>query len=214
MKITVIGAGGVGSRIIPNAHRMFNIEVMDGDVFETKNLDRQVVTRKYIGTNKAEAMLDMYEGVTGFIPNFLIDPDQLAHAEFVIAAPDNHMCRMLALEAADKYGFPLVLAGNEEYTANAMYYQNKYSGSSIDPRVRYPDIVDGAGREAGEACATRIVDKPQTGLANSMAADFALALAVYWLGELPSDALIKTHAPFEYLWTRSSVHSVRGYSRP
>lgn len=211
MNVLVIGAGGVGTRFISLAYRLLDLTVMDGDKFEPKNLDRQLVSRKYIGKNKAEAMKGMYPDIHA-IPEYLEFPEQLEGQEFAVAVPDNHMCRVVALNAADAYGFHLILAGNEEYTANAMYYHRKYRGTSVDPRVVYPDILAGAGREAGMACATRIVDKPQTGLANSMAADLALALTLYWTGDSPSEHLIKTHAPFEFKWDRSIMRTVRGYN--
>lgn len=210
LDVTLIGAGGVGTRLLSLAFRMFDFNVMDGDGFEKKNLDRQLVARKFIGENKAIAMGKMYSHIRS-IPFMLTETAQLEGSEFVVAVPDNHMARLIALSAADEFGFPLILAGNEEYTANAMYYDNRFMGTSVDPRVRYPDMMEGAGREAGEACATRIVTKPQTGLANSMAADFALALLIYWTTNAPSEHLIRDHAPFEFIWDKSSVKTIKGY---
>ena len=209
-KVTLIGAGGVGTRIIPLSINMFDLTVVDGDKFERKNLARQIMGRREIGKNKADAMRDMY-GVKS-IPEYLTDIEQLKDAEFVICAPDNHKCRLIALLAADEYDFGLILAGNEEYTANAMYYQSRYRNTSTDPRVRYPDILVGADREIGETCLEKIDDKPQTGLANSMAADFALALALYWTGDLPDDDTLAEYAPFDFMWSRSSVSTIRGYT--
>ncbi len=60
MKITVIGAGGVGTRLIPLACTMFpEMEVMDGDKFTDKNLARQIMTKKEVGMNKADAMKEI-----------------------------------------------------------------------------------------------------------------------------------------------------------
>lgn len=210
-KLLLIGAGGVGSRIVPLIHTMYEITVMDGDTFEKKNLIRQVLTRKHIGMNKADAMADMY-GVQS-IPEFLIDPEQLDRGfDIVVCVPDNHMCRMMAILAADRYEFDLVLAGNEEYTANAMYYNQKYQGTSVDPRIRYPEMLRKAEKEAGQTCVEVLDTKPQTALANNMAASLALALVTYWMGNPPSPALIATHAPFEHIWDLSSVHTVKGYT--
>lgn len=207
-KILVVGAGGVGTRIIPLAHKMFDLTVMDGDTFERKNMNRQIMGRNEVGMNKADAMKKLY-GVES-VPEFLTSIKQLENYEFVICAPDNHLCRLTALMAADEYGFELILAGNEEYTANAMYYHRRYKGTSVDPVIRYPDILAGAEREFAETCLEKIDTKPQTGLANSMAADFALALAVYWLGDLPPSETTDKYAPFEYIWDRSSVQCVKG----
>lgn len=209
-KILVIGAGGVGTRLIPLAHKMFDLTVMDGDTFELKNMNRQIMGRNEVGMNKADAMAKMY-GVAS-IPKYLDEPDDLFEFgdSLVICIPDNHKCRLISILAADMFGFPLILAGNEEYTANAMYYHRRYLGTPVDPRVRYEDIIAGTEREIGETCLQKVDTKPQTGLANSMAADFALALAVYWLGELPDRYIVDRYAPFEFLWHRSSIECIKG----
>lgn len=213
MKIVIIGAGGVGTRLIPLAVPLFaeELHVMDGDTFTKSNLARQVMTRKEVGMNKAEAMSKMY-GVRA-IPEFLTDPEQLEDCEFCVCVPDNHTCRLIALQASDVYGFPIILAGNEEYTANAMYYEPRYRKSSVDPRMIYPEMMQEHERAETETCLEKIDDKPQTALANSMASDFALALMLYWLGDLPPQHIIQTHAPFEFAWHRSYITTRRGVSR-
>jgi hypothetical protein len=207
-KVTVIGAGGVGSRIIQLSHKLFDITAMDGDLFEKKNIDRQIMKRSHIGINKAVAMGDMF-GVNA-IPEFLDEPEQLKGHEFIVCVPDNHACRLTAIEASDMYDIPVVLAGNEEWTANAMYYSGKYRGTSADPRVRYPDMLNAVRKENGDTCTERITTKPQTALANSMAANFAIALAVYWTGDLPPDDILDAHAPFEFIWSKTITETVRG----
>ena len=211
MYTTIIGAGGIGTRVIPLIKHASEIIVMDGDKFERGNLNRQLFPTRSVGRNKAEVMTDLY-GLHKGNPEFLYRPDQLEHCEFVICVPDNHRCRLIALDASDLYGFPLIIAGNKSGTANAMYYHPKYKGTSVDPRIKYPDMMDEAMEEQASSCLANVEAVPQTALANSVASDFVCSLFLYWIGVDDSvpDEIIEEHAPFEHIWRFTEYETVRG----
>lgn len=175
MEVMVIGCGGVGTRIIQllAPSKDLSITVADGDVFERKNMDRQIFGTKYLGINKAIAMHSQY-GLAGYIDKFITKEEELDGCKAVICAPDNHKCRLTALRAADKYGFMLVIAGNEEKTASACFYHGSLQGTDADPRIRYPDMMEEVVAENASSCHERAALGGQTALANSMAANFAV----------------------------------------
>lgn len=70
MRITVVGAGGTGGRLIPALMQVVKrgdtVVIVDGDHVEDRNLARQNFRIRDIGCNKAEVMANRYrrEGVT------------------------------------------------------------------------------------------------------------------------------------------------------
>jgi len=63
-KVIVVGAGGTGSFAIPALARLLayhadgkdaNLTIIDGDVFEEKNRERQMFPQEHVGLNKADA---------------------------------------------------------------------------------------------------------------------------------------------------------------
>ena len=57
-KILIIGAGGIGSHLIPALARTnwYDITVFDPDIVETKNITYQNFTEAQVGMSKVEAM--------------------------------------------------------------------------------------------------------------------------------------------------------------
>lgn len=64
-KVIVVGAGGTGSFAIPALARLLafhedgreaNLTIIDGDVYEEKNMERQMFPKEYVGRNKADTM--------------------------------------------------------------------------------------------------------------------------------------------------------------
>lgn len=66
-KITVIGAGAVGSVAVLGLAKLGfdNIEVWDSDVIEEENIGPQMYPTRYIGNNKAKALEDLVHSYTG-----------------------------------------------------------------------------------------------------------------------------------------------------
>lgn len=212
MLTTVIGAGGIGTRLIPLIKHASELIVMDGDKFERGNLNRQLFPRSAVRKNKADVMVQLYD-LHSSRPEMLYRAEQLEGSEFVICVPDNHKCRLIALDASDLYCFPIIIAGNKSGTANAMYYHPKFKGTSVDPRVRYPDMLEEAIEEQATSCLANMEAVPQTALANSIASDFASSLFLYWAGLKEgevSDEITEKYAPFEHIWRFTEYETIRG----
>ena len=60
-KVLVIGAGGIGSFLIPILDKvgLYRISVADPDVVEVKNLPYQNFKKGHVGQNKAGVMMDL-----------------------------------------------------------------------------------------------------------------------------------------------------------
>ena len=209
-KVIVIGAGGIGSRIVPLLQGLVDsVAVMDYDVLEDGNLGRQLYTMEHVGMSKVEALAKLHPFVEP-IDAKLESPEQLEGYDMIICVPDNHSCRVIALAAADLYGSKCIVAGNGSDTANANYYDPQFKGTFADPRIAYPDMLETAVAERSNSCSVVVEEVPQTALANAMAASFATSLFTYWNGELPPYDIIVEYSPFEYRWMASRIETMYG----
>ena len=77
-KILIIGAGGIGSFLIPllDKVRLYSIEVADPDKVELKNLTYQNFTTHDIGENKAEQMKIGHVSIKKHIPYPILTENQ------------------------------------------------------------------------------------------------------------------------------------------
>lgn len=209
--INIIGAGGIGSHLISMIKDDYAITVMDGDLYERKNLHRQNISLRDIGKNKAQAMAAKHN-LHAYIPDYLKTMYQMKGMDNVICVPDNHACRLLAIDSADEYGFDLIIAGNETETANAMFYNRRMKGSTADPRVRYPEMIKSALAEGQNSCADVSVDVAgQTMAANIVAATLALSLAKAWFGKSIDTDLAAKLMPVEHIWMGTRFETRSGY---
>lgn len=106
--VVIVGCGGIGSAILQDLARFLphtiNIILMDGDVVEGKNLQRQMFSKKHLGRNKAECLAELATGAIGlerihYRPEYLKRPEQLREITkcynkiILIGAVDNHPAR-------------------------------------------------------------------------------------------------------------------------
>ena len=189
----IIGAGGVASYMLPVLLKMFRPEIawlFDADTLEERNLDRQQFNAKYVGHNKAEALVKTIGAskLVKVIPNyFTADSEIPRKADTVICIADNHLARKAALEVADAKFLPCVIGGNEYFDSEAYIYLSRWKGTKADPRVRYPDILtDRAGSPLVSCTGEAQKASPQLALANQRCATQILSL-IYILEELTGD---------------------------
>lgn len=136
--VVIVGGGGIGSAVLQDLARFLPdripIIVMDGDVVEGKNLQRQMFSRKHLGRNKAECLAELATGAIGlervyYKPEYLKKPEQLHEMtkEFativLIGAVDNHPARRVM----------------EKFVAS-------FSGSGEKARVYYVDCANEVNR--------------------------------------------------------------------
>jgi len=95
-KILVIGAGGIGSYLIPILSRagIYKIQVNDDDIVESKNLLYQNFKEEDIGENKALIMENQYTNVDSR-PYKVLTEKQLKGFDLVICCADNLDVRRL-----------------------------------------------------------------------------------------------------------------------
>ena len=118
-RVTVVGAGGVGGITLIQLARMGvgHIHVIDRDVFEPSNLNRQMLSSiSAFNRNKAEvakeALADINPGIQVRVtPEFLTEDngeDLLGGADVVVDATDNLVSRVIVHRAAARVQAPSV----------------------------------------------------------------------------------------------------------
>ncbi len=129
--VVVVGAGGLGGYIVEGLARMGvgRIHVIDGDVFQEHNLNRQLLCGEGdLGRPKAEVARERASRVNGavevvphvaFIDGANAD-DLLADAEVAVDALDSIPTRLLLQEAAARRGIPLVHGAIAGFFAQVM----------------------------------------------------------------------------------------------
>lgn len=180
LNFCIIGCGGVGSRLAPELRKQYpnaRILFVDGDIFEEKNLDRQVFPAEALGHNKAEVMARMHNGEA--IGAMLDDTTTLpSYVDILFVAVDNHRARRYSLDIADSMNIGCIVCANEEVEAQSYWYDPSMRGTALDPRVRF-DNLSTDPRPSGPACVTAVIESDgnnQTPLANMMASAFGLQL--------------------------------------
>lgn len=191
---TLLGAGGTGSilfdsliRYLATYHRgrkeAFNLQVIDGDEIETKNLDRQLFADPTIGHNKAEALVATARhvppnGKLFAIPKFLgkDNVEKLVRdGDVVLIAVDNYSVRALVEEHGKTLPSLVVINGGNESTDGSCQLWQRRDGQNITPplshmhpEIAYKDKDD----RAAMSCEVRasIPGGEQTIIANMMSA--------------------------------------------
>ena len=188
MKYLIVGAGGVASWLIPLLKKTIpvgaEIQVMDGDLLEAKNLDRQLFHEDYIGWNKAEALADIYK--VQYYPQYFSWETICLYEYFmfdgVFCCADNHPARKTCLELVDEGHVKWAIIGGNEYTDSEAYqYLPEWKGTSFDPRIFYPEILtDETGDPLNPFACQGMAQlaHPQLALANYLAAGFMVHM--YW----------------------------------
>jgi len=225
----IIGAGGVASYMLPVLLRQFTVRhgvLIDADVLEARNLDRQVFKQEHVGHNKATALLqtcevdmlddiedygyvrmvsleewftkDCLEKVTSEYP-FIEEKD----FNIIICLVDNNPTRKEIFELSDKLNIPTLVCANEIFESQAYFYvperhnKDKAELAKFDPRVRYPEIVEDQGDDPRNPnCQTTQEAYPQLASSNMMAAALGMQLLNQWIGP---DTKPKPDFPFRTL---------------
>lgn len=118
-KVLVVGCGGLGGNIIEYLARagVGALTVVDGDVFEESNLNRQILsTSENIGQKKALAAaervraIDPSVDVTPVCDFFTKEnaPSLMEGADLVVDALDNASARLILEDAASEAGLAIV----------------------------------------------------------------------------------------------------------
>lgn len=203
----IIGAGGVASYLLPCLLKAFKPEkvtIIDKDVLEERNLDRQLFGPVYIGWNKAKALTHFlvvdpkYKGTTvieeWFAPATVIPDD----VDAIICVADNHEARRNAIRAAYDRDIRCYIGGNEYFDAEAYVTWAEHDGTKLDPRVRYPAIATSHEGSPLRCQGEEQEIHPQLAIANYRCAGHIMHLLYVWERMFP-----------ELGW--SDANAVRGY---
>lgn len=223
----IIGAGGVASYLLPVLLKTFRPEsltIVDKDILEERNLDRQLFDAAHIGINKAEALVQTVFPKQDEIPVNIIAAwftdmlDLPEDIDCIICVADNHLARKHALERADTLRIPCFIGGNEYLDNEAYVYYPHWRKSDADPRTRYPEIVSTDGEDSPAAC-TGVAQQssPQLAVANIGCAAKLLHLLWVWTRFIPSNPTLTPESinslPYE-LFTGLSRNNALSATNP
>jgi hypothetical protein len=205
MTTHIIGCGGVAAHFIDPFLRTLKycknrrlrgskVVLHDGDKLEDRNLQRQNFDTESVerAAYKAAALAARclwYDALTPS-PSYVDASFECDPRDLIICFVDNHTARATALNVADTFGASVISAANSTIGAEAWFYEPRWKGTGLDPRVRYPVILtddsDNPLRPAGCQSEQRLNDIPQTPIANFMAASHALLLWNFHYLERPN----------------------------
>jgi molybdopterin-synthase adenylyltransferase len=135
-KVAVIGAGGIGSAVIPAlaGAGVGQLTIIDDDVVELANLHRQPLFREEDGAQpKAELAAQVVRRLNHFVVAHpvqqRIDADNaeglLAGHDLVIDGSDNFATRLAVSDACVRLGIPLVSAAAVQFQGQAGLFRGR-----------------------------------------------------------------------------------------
>ena len=133
-KILVIGAGGIGSFLIPVLDKvgLYDITVADPDKVETKNLPYQNFTEEDVGQNKAMVIFEKHKSILHRSTYPILSEKQMKGYDLVICCVDNIGLRRTMYNCKDLKWLDLRAQGRNaamvSYTADPKMYDTLLAG--------------------------------------------------------------------------------------
>ena len=210
-RINIIGLGGIGSylsefiiRYVAHSPKKNSlISFVDGDEYETKNLNRQIFTK---GGKKAKSQKEKYEDnysemlfqdICSYVNEHNIE-DIIKDGDITFVCVDNHKTRNIISNHAKKLNNCVIISGGNEYTdGNAQMYIRK-DGIDITPSLTdyHPEILNYTDRSPEEmSCEELSKSSPQLIFANITA-----AIQMCWLYyNMTNDSVERSEVYFDGL---------------
>jgi molybdopterin/thiamine biosynthesis adenylyltransferase len=190
-RIVLIGLGGIGSQLLPSLVRYLSFRpapqpllvLVDGDAYEPGNRSRQLFPEDALGTNKAEALAQVFRGglAVQAIAEFVTPANVglvVREGDVCLLAVDNHPTRALVdRHIAGLTEVTLISGGNDETDGNVQLVRRR-DGVSVDGHLIeiHPEIGLAASSEVmpGTGCAALAAERPQLVVTNLMVASAML----------------------------------------
>jgi hypothetical protein len=217
----IIGAGGVASYLLFPLNKTFEIEdgiLMDADLFEDKNLDRQMFPKSAIGKHKAVVLAKHNKikllPVTQYLDSATagtIAPlaKELKNQPVVICLVDNHPARRAAIQLANDIEAPIIIGANEYETSQAIYDNVDWWSEKYRPTNRYPDMATSNSGSPINCTGEATMSTPQLAMANMVTASLVLNLLWKWHGENSYDPVApQPYQPIELQTTLGSLETI------
>lgn len=178
LRFLVIGAGGIGSSLARYLTMMLEFKVpgsglliVDGDVFESKNRERQVfgafgnkaeiVAAEIVPTITKTAVIPLAKWIVEEVPKTDEEGDAgkitaeelLREGDVVFPVVDNFKARKLIFDAASNLdNIDVISAGNDDQLYCSLYHYQRRDGVDITmhPRHRHPEYDNPPDRNPGE----------------------------------------------------------------
>ena len=174
-RVLVVGCGGLGGHIIDQLARIGVgfLRVVDGDVFEASNLNRQLLSSvPLLGVSKAKAAADHIARVNPdvtveSVQTFLTEGNAteiLAGCDIVMDALDNIPSRRILAAACEKANIPYIYGAIQGWVAQAAI---SMPGDHLINTL-YPEEIE-------------ITDKSVLSFTPALCASMQTALCVKWL---------------------------------
>ncbi|MBP3684961.1 MAG: ThiF family adenylyltransferase [Oscillospiraceae bacterium] len=174
-RVLVVGCGGLGGHIIDQLARIGVgfLRVVDGDVFEASNLNRQLLSCvPLLGVSKAKAAADQIARVN---PDVTVDAAEtfltennaealLEGCHIVVDALDNIQSRKILAAACEKKNIPYIYGAIQGWVAQAAI---SVPGDRLIDTL-YPEEIE-------------ITDKSVLSFTPALCASMQTALCVKWL---------------------------------
>ena len=176
--VAVIGCGGLGGNVIEMLARLGigNLIVVDGDNFNEKNLNRQLLsTEKKIGQNKAEVAAARIKEINSGInsksyPKFVDSAniqEVIQGADLVIDALDNIPARFVVEKACREYKIPFIHGAVNDFNGQV---------STIFPQDKGLEVFYGSPQKYNQQNNTIRIPVPS--VTPTMIASFQVAEAI------------------------------------
>lgn len=184
--IYIIGVGGGGSfllSVLTKTVHPRNITVIDADILEEKNLERQTIyTREDIGKPKAEAIAKRVR--CNHISRFIRkdDPLKMKKTDVMFICADNNPARKYGLTIVDAGKATAIVCGNEYDSAQSYIYKAEWAGlPDKDPRLFFPEILTDESNDVTEPdCTEQYESTPQLAIFNASSAILGAQLYYLW----------------------------------
>lgn len=144
-RVVVVGVGGLGTPVIQYlaAAGVGELSIVDGDVVEESNLQRQVIHAGNIGLNKAESaqkfVNELNPDVEVITHPFFVEPDNVLELvesyDVVVSCPDNFKTRYLLNDACKILGKPMVHSAVYGFEGEAMTINGSPCYRCLFPRA-------------------------------------------------------------------------------